>query len=62
MYTSYMHGIQEIYQDNCEEKNILNKSNLFSEFDGNVERSRRVSLTIRHFPKILSVRLKLGRK
>lgn len=62
MYTSYMHGIEEIYQDNLEEKNILNKSNLFSEFHGNMERSRRVSLTIRHFPKILNVRLKLGRK
>ena len=62
MYTSYMHGIEEIYQDNLEEKNILNKSNLFSNFNGNMERSRRVSLTIRHFPKILNVRLKLGRK
>lgn len=57
-----MHGIEEIYQDNLEEKNILNKSNLFCDFNGNMERSRRVSLTIRHFPKILNVRLKLGRK
>ena len=59
MYNVYLHGIEELSQDSLRDKNILNIN--FSgdgvEGDSTRERGTRVSLTIRHFPKVLKINL-----
>lgn len=63
MYNTYMHGIEEVVEDDLESKKIFNKDRTsFAEKDSHScwERSLRVSLTIRHFPKILNLKLKFG--
>lgn len=57
MYTVFMHGIKEINQDLIEEKKIFNfkkLGNLYSEKEI-LNRNTRISLTIRHVPKVLKI-------
>ncbi|RNA07706.1 alpha-ketoglutarate-dependent dioxygenase alkB -like protein [Brachionus plicatilis] len=59
MYTVLMHGIKEIDRDLVEEKKIFNfkkLGNLYSESEF-LSRKTRISLTIRHVPKVLKINL-----
>ena len=62
MYEKYLHGIDQRTEDAVSEK-ICNLSHLGTPvIHGNVlKRTTRVSLTIRHVPKTLKVKLKLGK-
>ena len=62
MYKKYLHGIDQRTEDIVSEK-ICNLSHLGTPVThGNVlKRTTRVSLTIRHVPKTLKVKLKLGK-
>ena len=73
MYNVYLHGIDELTEDCLGEKNILNSSAIVGGVVGGAGngsgdlvdegvrvRGTRVSLTIRHFPKVLKI--KFGRK
>ena len=64
MYKKYLHGIDQRTEDTVSKK-ICNLSHLGTPVThGNVnvlKRTTRVSLTIRHVPKTLKVKLKLGK-
>ena len=62
MYEKYLHGIDQRTEDAVSEK-ICNLSHLGTPvIHGKVlKRTTRVSLTIRHVPKTLKVKLKLGK-
>ena len=62
MYKIYLHGIDDRKSDMITDK-IVNLSKCDNVNIGDtLERSTRVSLTIRYFPKILKARLILGKK
>ena len=63
MYSSYLHGIQEKTQDEISDR----VANLALTTDGHkcgdkLERTCRVSLTIRYVPKTLKIQLRLGKR
>jgi len=62
MYQKYLHGIDQRAEDIVSDK-ICNLSHLGTPVScGDVlKRTTRVSLTIRHVPKVLRVKLKLGK-
>lgn len=62
MYQKYLHGIGQRAEDIVSD-NICNLSHLGTPVScGDVlKRTTRVSLTIRHVPKVLRVKLKLGK-
>lgn len=62
MYLSYLHGIRELAEDTISET-VCNLGCLGAPVAiGDVlQRSTRVSLTIRHVPKTLKVKLKFGK-
>ncbi|XP_065660655.1 alpha-ketoglutarate-dependent dioxygenase alkB homolog 6-like [Hydra vulgaris] len=57
MYSSYMHGIKEVFEDNLIDSNVLND---VAETSQTLVRGTRLSITIRHFPKVLKFKMKLG--
>ena len=63
MYTQHLHGIAERREDVINKDTVINLPNCDSHLrDGDtLERSTRVSLTIRHVPKTLKVKLRLGK-
>ncbi|XP_066928543.1 alpha-ketoglutarate-dependent dioxygenase alkB homolog 6-like [Clytia hemisphaerica] len=61
MYHHYLHGIEERTTDILSEKKILNKTDDMN-LSETKTRKTRISVTIRHFPKILNIGLKFGRK
>lgn len=60
MYSVYMHGIDDLKEDILKEKKILNLD--VSDENEIRVRETRVSLTIRHFPKVLKCKFKFGRR
>ena len=62
MYTGHLHGIREQSEDTVS-AHVCNFGHLASPVAVGdvVQRSTRVSLTIRHVPKTLKVKLKLGK-
>lgn len=64
MYTKYLHSIDEQSQDiiTAQLANLAQCGNdaLQNDVGKTVERSRRISLTIRHVPKTSKIRLRLG--
>ena len=62
MYQKYLHGIDQRAEDVVSDK-ICNLSHLGTPVSGGdvLKRTTRVSLTIRHVPKVLRVKLKLGK-
>ena len=62
MYKKYLHGIAERTEDIVTDK-ICNLSHLGTPVNSGdtLKRSTRVSLTIRHVPKTLKIKLKLGK-
>ena len=62
MYKVYLHGIDQRKSDNITDK-VVNLSKCEGVNIGDtLERSTRVSLTIRYVPKILKAKILLGRK
>ena len=59
MYTKYLHGIEEITEDEISEK-ICNLTNCDT-VGTKLPRTTRISLTIRHVPKTSKMKLRLGR-
>lgn len=70
MYTSYMHGIEDIVKDDIQPHNIANLVKLGDrEFSTTIEssgvsqdRGTRVSLTIRHVPNAKKLKLQFGKR
>jgi alkylated DNA repair protein alkB family protein 6 len=62
MYTRYLHGIAQRRQDVLSELRVVNCSRLGRPLpdDAILDRSTRVSLTIRHVPKTFKIKLKLN--
>lgn len=63
MYTSYLHGIQERTNDDISDKVAnLALTNGGHKCGDKLERTCRVSLTIRYVPKTLKVQIRLGKR
>ncbi|XP_067831057.1 alpha-ketoglutarate-dependent dioxygenase alkB homolog 6 [Heptranchias perlo] len=60
MYVKYLHGIRPVVEDIVTEK-IANLKSCSTKF-GAISRTTRISLTIRHVPKVLKTTILLGRK
>lgn len=60
LYECYLHGIAPRVTDVVSDK-VLNVDSCEARLGDTLERSRRISLTIRHVPKTLKLKLKLGR-
>ena len=60
LYNEYLHGIAERSSD-IVDKNVNNIDQLSYSAHSTVQRTTRVSLTIRHVPKLLKVKLKLAK-
>ncbi|XP_056603310.1 alpha-ketoglutarate-dependent dioxygenase alkB homolog 6 isoform X3 [Triplophysa dalaica] len=61
MYKSYLHGIKGVYEDILSE-HVVNLSSAGAQVGDTLSRSTRVSLTIRHVPKVIRANLFLGKK
>ena len=62
MYNTYLHGIAERTEDIVDCSNVCNMEQLCQPTSAtNIKRTTRVSLTIRHVPKVLKVKLKLAK-
>ena len=59
LYTDYLHGIAERSEDEITKK-IANVNSCESKLGDLLHRNTRVSLTIRHVPKTLKLKLKFG--
>ena len=57
MYNCYLHGIKETKTDTITEKIINPEKNCCYRIGDVLERKTRISLTIRHVPKVLKVKL-----
>ena len=58
MYKVYLHGIKEVQEDKIIPESILNYKRLNKKIlnsDESIKRDTRVSLTIRHVPKVLKI-------
>ena len=60
MYKLYLHGIKEVQEDRITPENILNFDKINKEMlhlsdTQSVIRDTRISLTIRHVPKVLKI-------
>ncbi|XP_047481753.1 alpha-ketoglutarate-dependent dioxygenase alkB homolog 6-like [Penaeus chinensis] len=60
LYTTFLHGIEETKQDVVTDK-ILNLESCRANVGETVERSTRISLTIRHVPRVIKAKLLLGK-
>lgn len=61
MYKCYLHGIQGVSEDILSE-HVVNLSSTGAQVGDALPRSTRVSLTIRHVPKVVRANLLLGKK
>uniref|UniRef100_A0A8D0CAJ9 AlkB homolog 6 n=1 Tax=Salvator merianae TaxID=96440 RepID=A0A8D0CAJ9_SALMN len=61
MYTQYLHGIRPVTEDIVTEK-VANAGVCDSELGGALHRGTRVSLTIRHVPRVLKTSIFLGKR
>ncbi|XP_016142303.1 alpha-ketoglutarate-dependent dioxygenase alkB homolog 6-like [Sinocyclocheilus grahami] len=61
MYKFYLHGIHGVCEDVLSE-NVVNLSSTGAQVCNTLLRSTRVSLTIRHVPKVIRTNLLLGKK
>lgn len=61
MYKCYLHGIKGVYEDILSE-HVVNLSSAGAQVGETLSRSTRVSLTIRHVPKVIRANLFLGKK
>ncbi|XP_077087278.1 putative RNA/DNA demethylase ALKBH6 [Siphateles boraxobius] len=61
MYKFYLHGIQGVSEDILSE-HVVNISSTSAHVGNTLPRSTRVSLTIRHVPKVVRTNLLLGKK
>ncbi|XP_015282151.1 PREDICTED: alpha-ketoglutarate-dependent dioxygenase alkB homolog 6 [Gekko japonicus] len=61
MYLRYLHGIRFVTEDTVTEK-VANLDACGSELGDTLRRGTRVSLTIRHVPKVLKTSIVLGRR
>nr|XP_055055676.1 alpha-ketoglutarate-dependent dioxygenase alkB homolog 6 isoform X1 [Misgurnus anguillicaudatus]XP_055055677.1 alpha-ketoglutarate-dependent dioxygenase alkB homolog 6 isoform X1 [Misgurnus anguillicaudatus] len=61
MYKHYLHGIRGVYEDILSE-HVVNLSSAGTQVGDTLPRSTRVSLTIRHVPKVIRANLLLGKK
>lgn len=61
MYKLYLHGIQGVCEDILSEY-VMNLSSTGAQVGDTLPRSTRVSLTIRHVPKVIRANLLLGKK
>ena len=58
MYKVYLHGIKEVQEDEIIPESILNYERLNKKIpnsDESIKRDTRISLTIRHVPKVLKI-------
>ncbi len=58
MYKVYLHGIKEVQEDKIIPESILNYERLNKKIlnsDESIKRDTRISLTIRHVPKVLKI-------
>jgi hypothetical protein len=58
MYKVYLHGIKEVQEDKIIPGSILNFEKLNKKIiqpDESIKRDTRISLTIRHVPKVLKI-------
>jgi len=62
MYHDYLHGIEQVQEDELSSKRILNFTTNGLKRTEKMTRETRISVTIRFFPKILNVGLRLGRR
>lgn len=60
MYTSYLHGISQVTQDTMSDE-MFNHEQCKAKLGDVLTRETRISLTIRHVPKVLKAKLILGR-
>lgn len=61
MYSIYLHGIAQRTSD-CIDKTVVNADLTSSVIGSTLDRTTRVSLTIRHVPKVLKAKLLFGNK
>ncbi|XP_063168189.1 alpha-ketoglutarate-dependent dioxygenase alkB homolog 6 [Candoia aspera] len=61
MYVHYLHGIRPVTEDTVTQK-VANAGVRGCEFGDTLTRETRVSLTIRHVPKVLKTSIVLGRR
>lgn len=61
MYTSYLHGISPVKQDTVS-RDMFNYEQCTAKLGDVLTRGTRISLTIRHVPKVLKAKLILGRR
>ncbi|ETE59856.1 putative alpha-ketoglutarate-dependent dioxygenase ABH6 [Ophiophagus hannah] len=61
LYVRYLHGIRPVATDTVTQK-VANASLCGCEFGDTLPRQTRVSLTIRHIPKVLKTSIILGRR
>uniref|UniRef100_UPI00398E7387 alpha-ketoglutarate-dependent dioxygenase alkB homolog 6 n=1 Tax=Pristiophorus japonicus TaxID=55135 RepID=UPI00398E7387 len=61
MYVKYLHGIRPVVEDIVTEK-ITNLKSCSTRLGAVLTRSTRISLTIRHVPKVLKTTILLGRR
>ncbi|XP_072030831.1 alpha-ketoglutarate-dependent dioxygenase alkB homolog 6-like isoform X2 [Amphiura filiformis] len=61
MYTSYLHGITERKEDTVSDQ-VANLPVISYQDGDKLERTCRISLTIRYVPKTLKIQLKLGKR
>ena len=59
MYTKYLHGIEEVMSDTIDDK-VVNIDRCRGDIGDTLERSVRVSLTIRHVLKVLKTKISFG--
>ena len=59
MYTKYLHGIEEVTSDTVDDK-VVNIDRCRSDIGDTLERSVRVSLTIRHVLNVLKTKIFFG--
>lgn len=60
LYVTFLHGIEETKQDVVTDR-ILNLGSCTVNVGDTVERSTRISLTIRHVPRVIKAKLLLGK-
>ncbi|XP_071523498.1 alpha-ketoglutarate-dependent dioxygenase alkB homolog 6 [Panulirus ornatus] len=60
LYTFYLHGISEVTQDTLSQ-DIFNIEQCTPKLDNVIKRGTRISLTIRHVPRVLKAHLMFGR-
>ncbi len=61
MYNLYLHGIKETTTDLITEDIVIPEENSKISINDVLERKTRVSLTIRHVPRVLKIKLGLRR-